>query len=456
LYVELFALGCRAIFGQPLSHHFLRTSVKTDFTAATTETSLSSSFFYNENDPLHFKGKPYRDLLKGAIMTNSKKLRLNSSHGLKLIVIILLLAYSIDAPVQAQNASHPPRDWATYPAVVEVDNPPGDIFAVSDPHAHDLRMSYLLQGAGLLGLSISINDSGGGTSSTSYDWVGGNAVLVVVGDMIDKLPTGSLEVINLLRALQKDAARKGGRVIVTMGNHEAEFLAEDGCPDPNKKCKTADFVRELKAAGMNPQDVAQCKGDLGQWLCQLPVAAHVGDWFFAHAGYTNNRNIPTINSDIAADFALNGFKADQLVGDQSILEAGLDESGPKDSDGKGLPWVFNGNKNTKPEDTLKQFTQTLGVRHIVQGHKPGNVNFKNGLRRERGDVFHAYGLLFLIDTDMGTSTGDSKDAVLRIHNTRTPMPPQPNCYWITTHATVIKKDGSQKQLWQALQGNSCL
>ena len=380
-------------------------------------------------------------------MTNSKKLRLNSSLGLKLIVVILVLACCGYAHSPVKSAPPPTRDWTKYPAVVEIDKPPGDIFAVSDPHAHYQRLVNVLGESGLVGSQIGVDDT-----EPTVNWIGGNAVLVVIGDLIDKQKTGSLKVINLLRALQTDAAREGGRVIVTMGNHEAEFLSKKD----KFRNKTKDFRDELTAASqtnpdLNPDRVANCEGDLGQWLCQLPFAARVGEWFFCHAGYTNNRNIPTITSDIVNDFALNGFKAEQLVGDQSILEAGLDNKGP----GR-LPWVFNGNDNNNPEETLKQFTRTLGVRHIVQGHRPGNVNFRNGLERPRGEMFQAYKLLFLIDTDMGTRTDDSKDAVLLIHNTRTPMPPQPNCYWITTHATAIKKDGSQKPLWEALQGNSCL
>jgi hypothetical protein len=382
-------------------------------------------------------------------MTNSQTLRLTSTHALKLVVIILALA-CCSAISPAQSASHPTRDWTRYPAVVEIDNPPGDIFAISDLHGHSSGLYRLLTSSGLLEYR----------PPTGWVWKGGNAVLVVVGDLIDnKYPpnTGSITVIIMLRRLQELAAREGGQVIVTMGNHEAEFLA-----DWNGN-KTAAFRNELTNWAIKsdynlykPDRVANCEGDLGRWLCQLPVAARVGEWFFAHAGYTNNRNIPTINSDIAADFALNGFKTKQLVGKQSILEAGLDETGPKGPDGIGLPWVFNGNKNNNPEDTLKQFTRTLGVRHIVQGHKPGNVNFKHGLRRERGVMFQAYGLLFLIDGDMNSHPDSSGDdnygAALRIYRSggETSMIAGDTTRCIKTRwrAIAIQKNGTQKTLWE--------
>jgi len=381
-------------------------------------------------------------------MTNSKKLRLNVTYGLKLMVVILVLACCGYAYSPVKSAPPPTRDWTLYPAVVEVNNPPGDIFAVSDLHGHVIGLTRVLIGAGLLKYDPSVKENGG------WVWIGGNAVLVVVGDSIDKKyppnPNGSLGVIGHLRGLQALAAREGGQVIVTMGNHEAEFLSKKD----KFKDKTASFRNELTAASrtnpdLNPDRVANCQGDLGQWLCQLPVAARVGEWFFAHAGYTNNRNISTINSEIANDFNVNGFKAEQLVGDQSILEAGLDENGPNNK-----AWVFVGQPGTSPENLLKEYTQTLGVRHIVQGHKPGKVDFKNGLKREKGEMFTAYGLLFLIDGDMNTvDKADSGDddiygAALRIRRTSNTAAP---CHVITTQATAIKKGGSEKELWKGTE-----
>ena len=379
-------------------------------------------------------------------MTNSKKLGLNVAYGLKLIVVILALACCGYAHSPVQSASPPTRDWTRYPAVVEVDNPPSNIFAVSDPHAHYQRLTHVLMKAELMGINYI-------RGQTIPDWRGGYAVLVVTGDLIDKNPTGSLQVINLLRKLQTDAALIGGRVIVTMGNHEAEFLA-----DWNGG-KTANFRDELTAAGLNPQSVANCQGDLGQWLCNLPLAARVNDWFFAHAGYTKGRTISQLNSDIARSFndeRENGFKAPEITGKNSILNADLDNDGPGDR-----PWFKDGKKGTIPEEVLRRYTAALGVRHIVQGHKPGKVDFKNGLERSRGEMFHAYGLLFLIDADMGEGTDtwndDSHGAALRIHvameaTRKAPAnpepPPGPICITTTTQAIAIKKDGSQKPFWE--------
>src|SRR5262249_58173893 len=124
-----------------------------------------------------------------------------------------------------------------------------DIWAMGDPHGDPERLAAVLAAAKLIGDAS--------TPPDQVKWTGGKTILVVTGDMIDK-GTDSIGVITLLRTLQSDALIHGGRVIVTMGNHEGEFLA-----DPDGK-KTSEFSAELKAAGLKPKDIGDCSGDIGQ------------------------------------------------------------------------------------------------------------------------------------------------------------------------------------------------
>ena len=151
---------------------------------------------------------------------------------------------------------------------------------------------------------------------------------MITGDLIDK-GSDSLGVIALMRKLQSDAASRGGQVIISMGNHEAEFLAE-----PTGR-KTRDFAAELKETGLDPTDVANCNGDLGQFLCNLPIAVRVNNWFFSHGGNTKNRTIPELSAAIEAGFDKDGFASTELIGHNSILEARLNKKGPH-----GLPWFY--------------------------------------------------------------------------------------------------------------------
>src|SRR5262249_24293466 len=57
-------------------------------------------------------------------------------------------------------------------------------------------------------------------------WAGGRAILVQIGDLLDRGPKVR-DVMDLLMSLQREAQRQGGRVVVLMGNHEAMNLFRD-------------------------------------------------------------------------------------------------------------------------------------------------------------------------------------------------------------------------------------
>jgi Calcineurin-like phosphoesterase len=324
------------------------------------------------------------------------------------------IAFSLAIFFSIAGATNASRDWNKYPAVLQLTTNE-DVFAIGDPHGDPERLAGVLLAARLIEAAPSTPDQ--------VKWAGGKSVLVVVGDLIDK-GSESLKVIALLRKLQTDAASHGGQVIILMGNHEAEFLAA-----PAGK-KTKEFSTELKVAGKDPTDVANCNGDLGQFLCNLPIAVRVNDWFFSHGGNTKNRTIAELSVAIEAGFNKDGFASTELIGDDSILEARLNKKGPG-----GLPWFYNGNSDTDPQSLLAKYVKKLGVRHLVQGHQPGKVKFPDGKNREEDTFFQRYGLLFLIDSGMskGIEDSDSTGGALRIRN--------------GNKATIICANGTQKTLW---------
>ena len=81
-----------------------------------------------------------------------------------------------------------------------------------------------------------------------------------------------------------------------------------------------------------------------------------------------------------------------------------------------LPWFYDGKHSTNPQTFLAGYVKSLGVKHIVQGHQPGAVEFLDGQKRNKNDLFQRYGLLFLIDTGMseGVNGNTSGGGVLRI------------------------------------------
>jgi Calcineurin-like phosphoesterase len=307
------------------------------------------------------------------------------------------------------------RDWKKYPAVVEVDTR-AEVFAIGDAHSDYVRLSRLLVTAGLIDR---VAEKPG-----DLNWRAGKAVLVVTGDMIDKGPQ-AVDLLRLLGSLQVAALSKGGRVIVLAGNHEAEFLADPTAP------KGKEFAAQLKAKGLSPREVASCKGDIGQFLCTLPFAARVNEWFFSHGGNSGGRTLAQLNADLQAGVNKDGFATPQLIGDNSILEARLNGKGPG-----GNPWIDAELPRHGEKEVLESNAAALGVRHLVQGHVPSQVKFSDGIVREPGEMFQRFGLLFLIDTGMSEGVDNSKGAVL--HITR-------------DHAVAICPDGKSTPLWNAKQ-----
>ncbi|HEY3452756.1 MAG TPA: metallophosphoesterase [Myxococcales bacterium] len=302
------------------------------------------------------------------------------------------------------------RDWARYPAIVQVDTS-SDIWALGDVHADYDRLTALLAAAGVAPVPA---------SPSAAQWSAGTAVLVCTGDLIDKWYQ-NLDVLSFMQALASSASAAGGRVVVTMGNHEAEFLA-----DPYNT-KAVDFVAELNAASISPADVASGKHPLGQYLRSLPIAARVNDWFFAHAGNTSGASLATLDANLRAGVDALGFGAPVLSDPDSILEYKLDTPAPW--------WEVQGGD---PATTLAQDAAAVNAKHIVQGHQPGKVLFSDGTTRSKGTAYQKFGEIFLIDVGMSLGVDDSTGALLHIHR---------DAGSGKSSAQVVKATGATSTLW---------
>src|SRR5258708_4251001 len=137
-------------------------------------------------------------------------------HLTRVVYIALVLTFCGSC---ANAAPITTRDWDLNPAVVQLDTTE-DIYAIGDAHGDPGPLIAVLKASGIIDSKAPAK-----LKPTDMRWVAGKSVLVVLGDMIDKGPK-SLGVIALLRALQTSAAAAGGQVILLMGNHELEFLAD--------------------------------------------------------------------------------------------------------------------------------------------------------------------------------------------------------------------------------------
>jgi hypothetical protein len=266
-----------------------------------------------------------------------------------------------------------PRDWSAHPAILQLESVPGDLYAISDVHGGYDRMVALLARNGLIAAAPA--------TPGEAAWAGKDAVLIVAGDMIDKGPQ-SLEVVDFLIALQRSATTAGGQVIISLGNHEAEFLYD---PSNDKAEKANGFRAETDRLGIDPIAIASGGEARGKWLRELPFAVRVGRWFFAHGGNTAGRSMADVETALRSAVDLHpDYDSPEIVGSNSILES--------------RDWY----------DARAANAQALAVEHIVVGHDP-NVLGPAGKIAITSD-----GLLLRIDCGMSPDVGDSEGKLLRV------------------------------------------
>jgi hypothetical protein len=306
------------------------------------------------------------------------------------------------ASTATSGGSGSDRDWAAFPAVFTFTGAT-EIDALGDIHGDPSAMVRVLRAGGVIS-----------SAGPPYTWTGGSRILIVTGDVIDK-GDKALTVIDILSALEPQAKAAGGHLVVTLGNHEAEFLA-----DP-KSDKTSDFQAELEDAGLDPAAVAAGASPYGAWLRTRPLAALIDGWFFSHGGSTGGRTAAGIAATFQAKFEGGAFGDPFLIGDSSVLEAQV--------------WWTTESSSTQ---VIDHNLTALPAAHLVFGHDPGKVSFPDdpqGTRAEGEMVMRYEGRIFMIDTGMSDAVGYTKGALLRIQRGS------------PTTATAVHADGTTKLLW---------
>jgi hypothetical protein len=186
---------------------------------------------------------------------------------------------------------------------------PTRVIAVADVHGAYAEFVALLQRVGLIDGNLL--------------WSGGSATLVQTGDVLDR-GRRSRECLDLLMALEPQAAKKGGNVIPLLGNHEfmnvigdlryvtPEIFLTFATPDSEKNREEAykDYLEFLSAHGSHShtvipptddagrrtwmdehppgfveyRDAFGPKGKYGQWIRTHHAVVQIGDGVFAHGG----------------------------------------------------------------------------------------------------------------------------------------------------------------------------
>jgi Calcineurin-like phosphoesterase len=305
-------------------------------------------------------------------------MRRRHSPGLR-ILTAAALALGVTAlapsrtPVSAQQAGDFPCDVRTTERIVAV----GDVHGAYDKFVAILRAAQLID--------------------TRDRWTGNKTVFVQTGDLLDRGPD-SRKAIDLVRKLEKDAPRAGGRVYALAGNHELMRMVDDWryvSPGELEAFKTGDSTdlreralgifsaeaeKQAKAAGKPfDADAYRAKflkdiplgylemrqafgpmGDYGKWVRARPAVARINGIVFMHGGVSSGvapLGCDGIDAAVRKDFASLPVPPEQVASLFSASETG--------------PLWYRG-LASEPEETfaaqLDTILMQMRARAIVIGH----------------------------------------------------------------------------------------
>jgi len=260
---------------------------------------------------------------------------------------------------------------------------PGRIVAIGDVHGAYDKFLEILREAQLI-------DKG-------RKWIGGNATFVQTGDILDR-GTDSRKALDLMRQLEAEAPKSGGRVVFLLGNHELMRMGgdfryiSDGEYAAFKSADAGD-MRERLYQHLATQNAAAAKarnepfdarefrmaflaatplgsvemqiafaenGEYGKWLREHDIMARVNGTIFVHGGVNPS----------SASLGCNGINARARAEAKTVkaTDPNLDRTLTWNADG---PLWFRGIAGVEPvltDEELAASLKSLGGTRIVIGH----------------------------------------------------------------------------------------
>lgn len=244
------------------------------------------------------------------------------------------------------------RNWEVNPPYVVVDNAER-ICAVGDIHGAFDELYNSLKVLKVAELSK--------TEKFRFDWIGGKTVLVFTGDFTDR-GKYTKQVYDSVMDLQEKAKAAGGRVIATMGNHEAMLLSGQieywakTRKNPVKRQNYINTIVSFTNDGLDFHEAISESGKYGLWIRNLPLFAIVNGYMFVHGGICNK---PTTKTAIAEEFKECIAKGDFSKG---IFMSHND--------------VLWNRKWWKDDILVSRNLKTLGIRGVIFGHTIGALGPK--------------------------------------------------------------------------------
>ena len=313
------------------------------------------------------------------------------------VALILVMLTGAERPVQAQAAKPgaSPCDIQTTERVVAV----GDIHGAFDNFVAILRAAQVID--------------------NRNRWSGRRTILVQTGDILDRGPD-SRKAIDLLRRMERDAQRAGGRVVSLLGNHELMRLISDWRyvsageieafrngdstqlrdqvltalnEQAAQRAKTEgrehdpaayreQFLKEVPLGMIELRQAFGPQGEYGRWVRERPAVAKINGVLFLHGGIspeTAPLGCEGINAAVAKELAA------LPPPEQATTLMSASETGPLWYRGLALQ------KEEEVGPILPTILEQMKARAIVMGHStvlPGRI------------IARLDGRIILIDTGM--------------------------------------------------------
>ena len=260
------------------------------------------------------------------------------------------------------------------------------VVVVGDVHGAYERFTGILRSAGLI--------------DERDRWIGGRAILIQTGDVVDR-GAHSRRVIDLLKRLERDAQRAGGRVYPLLGNHEfmraahdwryvsaseykafqdndsehlqkaalertlvvARRRAQSEGRDFDAGAYREQFLQDIPLGYLEMRRAFDKGGEYGEWIRKRLAAVKVNGVLFVHAGV----------SEKTAALGCDGINA-AIRADLEALPVPMEKVPSMFASSADGPLWYRG-LAMDPEEELApavdRILARIGARAIVIGHTPG-------------------------------------------------------------------------------------
>jgi hypothetical protein len=198
---------------------------------------------------------------------------------------------------------------------------------------------------------------------------------VVTGDVFDR-GAQVTEIFWLLRHLEAQALKAGGRVHALLGNHEVLALQGD-----ERYLHPKYDQLQKKVLGMDQKALYSPSSDLGRWLRSRPVLLRLGPFLFTHGGPSPDM--------FQEERDLDAFNA--------AFRRAIDQEGRPRLLGRSSPIWYRGlipGKEAKRPDASREEVEAICAAFQVRAIVVGHSTLKQGIT-----AFHG-GRVYGIDADL--------------------------------------------------------